>query len=170
MDGVEWAVMPLADFDTGMPRDPGALGGELMAQIRNNSRILDNFRFALGGTAIITAEFTSKDLFATKILPSTPLTFKARPNQIVLRKNMLSSAWMDVLDLVRSQDLLVTTDDSGDENDDFLELIEALEDKDSVAAAIRWAVGVGADNRLELQLQALPGTADSLNSKPLLKG
>jgi hypothetical protein len=33
MDGVEWAVMPLADFDTAMPRDPGALGGELMAQI-----------------------------------------------------------------------------------------------------------------------------------------
>jgi hypothetical protein len=55
-------------------------------------------------------------------------------------------------------------------NDDFLELIEALDDKDSVATAIRWAVGVGADNRLELQLQALPGTADSLNSKPLLKG
>jgi hypothetical protein len=81
---------------------------------------------------------------------------------------MLSSDWLDVIDLVRSRDLLAAhadtydNNDNNDNNDDFLEIIDSLADKASISAAVRWAVGVGADARLVIQLQALTGTADSL--------
>jgi hypothetical protein len=171
MDSVAWAVLPMADFDAAQARDPGALGGELMVQARNNGRLLDNFRFSIGGSGLITARFSTKDIFSSELLPDTKLFLQTRPNQIQLRKNLLSSEWLDVWELIRSRDLLAAEGaDDEDDTDELLELYDALADKDSYAASLRWAVSVGADQKLELLLQSLPASANTLNNKVQLKG
>jgi hypothetical protein len=72
--------------------------------------------------------------------------------------------------LLRSRELIAGRDktEEEDENDDLLAIIDALQDPASAQAALRWAVVVGKDQRL--QLQALPASATTLNSRPLLKG
>jgi hypothetical protein len=170
MDNFEWTILPLPDFDTALARDPGGLGGELLAQIRNNGRLLDNFRFVIGGSSMISAEFSTAAIFPSSLLPATNLVLQTRPGQIQLRKNMLSSDWIDVIDKIRSRELLAGRAGSDDDNDDLLALIESLADKEGLAASIRWALGVGPDLRLELVLQALPASVEALNSKPQLKG
>jgi hypothetical protein len=73
-------------------------------------------------------------------------------------------------DLVARGDIIVTQNDSQDDQGaQFREAYEAaLEDDHELGAAVRWAVLGKKGGGLKLALQALPGTAQSLNRKPEL--
>jgi hypothetical protein len=161
-----------AAFDTANPIDPGDLGMEVMAQARSSGRIIDNFRVVIGGSRILQAEFTTNINFSGDLIPSTALDLQKRPADILIRRNLTTSEWFDAVGLLRSRELIAGRDESEDEdqNDDLLTLIDALQDPASAQAALRWAVVVGEDQRPQLQLQALPASASTLNSRPLLKG
>jgi hypothetical protein len=58
-----WDVFPAEQFDTASPRDPGKLGMELLVQMRDNGRIQDHFRIALGGTKLLKALLPMRDIF-----------------------------------------------------------------------------------------------------------
>ena len=47
----DWNVFPLPEFDHAEVRDPGNIGMELMVQARDNGRLVDHFRVAVGGDA-----------------------------------------------------------------------------------------------------------------------
>ena len=51
----EWVVFSLEEFTLAQPRNPGALGAEVMAQVRANGRITDHWRVALGGSEVLEA-------------------------------------------------------------------------------------------------------------------
>ena len=61
----EWNILPAEDFEIAVPRDPGEIGVDLMAQIRNNGRILNHFRLVLGGSKLLEAAVPLKNILPT---------------------------------------------------------------------------------------------------------
>ena len=167
----DWDVFPEEDFDMADPRNPGEAGVELMAQVRANGRILDHFRLALGGSELLSATVPLEDILQAKELPRWTLTVTSWPRDIKIRRNMASSTWVDVRDLVSSNDARLEDEDKKTvEGKAFLDLLDEMVDKATNSAAIRWAVGAGEDNKMALTLQALPCPAHSFAGKPLFKG
>jgi len=172
----DWPMFPAADFELAVPRDPGALGIEVMAQARVNGRIVDHFRVAVGGANILRVNFTSRDIFLSERIPATPLQYEVWPRDVKLRRNMSSSDWVDVNTLLASNDLAVVTGEEAagsgalGDNEALVALLNSAKDKTKVTASLRWAITVGSDHNLELVLQALPAAASVLDGKPSLRG
>jgi hypothetical protein len=166
-----WTVKAIQEFATAVPANPGEVGAEVMAQARVTGRFIDNVRVALGGTRILEAAFSTAAIFDADLIPETPLIYQKRPADIIIRTNLNSSEWADVRDLLQEREILAARPGvEEDDNEDLLTLLDGLEGPTANQAAIRWAVCVGDDQRLQLVLQALPGSATVLNSKRALKG
>ena len=165
----EWVVFAATDFNTAAPRFPGERGVELMAQVRSNGRIMDHWRMALGGSKVLEATFPlSTILPAAAGLPAWHVTYQQFPRDIVLRRNMLSGAWIDAVGLLSSHEFLVA--DAEEQPVDIQQVItaiKALPAKQNTGASIRWSVVATITDRLELQLQSLPCAANQLTGKPI---
>jgi hypothetical protein len=99
------------------------------------------------------------------------LQFQYWPRDIQIRRNMLTSAWIDVPPLVCSNEAQVA-DERGREvaADQFIELLESLPEDGPESISLRWAVIIGEDGEPRLQLQSLPSDAVSLSGHPATKG
>jgi hypothetical protein len=65
----------------------------------------------------------------------------------LIRKNLTTSDWLDMIGLLRSRDLTAGgTEAEEDDNEDLLTLIGALDDPSTAQASIRWAVVAGQDH------------------------
>ncbi len=162
-------VFPIGEFDVAAPRFPGDWGAELMAQVRSNGRIADHWRIALGGSKVLEAEFPISTLLpAASGLPNWVLTYQQFPRDLVIRRNMLTSSWIDAMNLLSAHEILVA-DEAGQPVDiqQVLQAIKALPAKQNSGASLRWGVVVSISGRLELQLQALPSSANQLTGKPI---
>ena len=84
----EWNILPAEDFEIAVPRDPGEIGVDLMAQIRNNGRILDHFRLVLGGSKLLEAAVPLKNILPTVEAPDWTLKVTSWPRDVKLRRNM----------------------------------------------------------------------------------
>jgi hypothetical protein len=73
---------------------------ELLAQLRPSGRILDHFQIALDGSAILSQELDLGQLIPSSIFKGHKLAFQFWPRDIQIRRNMLTSAWLDVPSLV----------------------------------------------------------------------
>jgi hypothetical protein len=73
---------------------------ELLAQLRPSGRILDHFRIALDGSAAIRQELDLGQLIPSSVFKGHKLAFQYWSQDIRIRRNMLTSAWMDILALV----------------------------------------------------------------------
>jgi len=172
----DWIVLPDDEFELAAARDPGQLGVDLLAQVRPNGRLLDHFKFVLGGTEIIEATFKSSDVFLFEGVPEVVLHFNIWPRDIKIRRNMASSDWLDLAELLAANDVVGEGGASNPDDelvnpvDELKHFISTRKDKSVSGSSLRWAVGIGADKRLELSLQLLPGSAGVLNSKPTLRG
>ncbi len=81
-------------------------------------------------------------------------------------QGLLSSLWKDIAILVSARDASVLDKEgAGIPASEFLKMIEQAEDGPASAAA-RWAVLLGDNEKLCLQLQGLPAAAAVLNGKP----
>jgi len=166
-----WEFFPIDDFEIAVPRDPGELGLELMAQVRINGRMLDHFRIAVGGSLMLEARVKLSDVLPINDLPNWFVNFSTWPRDIMLRRNMVTSTWLDMKDQLASNDVKLTDENSLPvEHALLLELMENATDKLTNSTVTRWSVNVGDDGHLKLQLQAIPSTATSYASKPLWKG
>ena len=173
----EWLCFPIEDYEAAVPRNPGTLGIEVMAQVRNDGRVVDHFRAALGGSETVKVRFTTKAVFLSERLPSTALIYEVWPRDITIRRNMATSEWLDLNTLLASNDVLVDVpaEEAGGSadpvtNDGLNALLNGAKDKPTHTASIRWAVGVGGDGHLELILQAFPASATVLSGKPAFRG
>ncbi len=165
----EWVVFPAEEFALAQPRNPGVLGAEVMAQVRANGRITDHWRIALGGSEVLEAKFELTALLpAATGLPRWFISYQQFPRDIVIRRNMVSGEWADALALLASHEFTIA--DSDGQPIDLQRVNQAIKDlpaKQNQGAAIRWGVTVSAAGQLELQLQALPSSANNLGSKPI---
>ncbi len=165
----EWNIFAAGDFELAEPRSAGDWGAEVMAQVRSNGRIMDHWRVALGGSKILEASFPLLTFFpAATNLPPWKLTYQQFPRDVKIRRNMVSSAWLDVVNLLASHEFLLSdADDQPVDVQQATQAIKALPARQSGAGAIRWCVSVTAAGKLELQLQALPSSANILTGKPI---
>jgi hypothetical protein len=149
------------DFDTAVPRSTGEAVMELMAQIRPNGRVMDHFRIALGRTSLLEVNKTL----------SAILRHLLWARDVAIRRNMTTSKWLDVTSIIETN-MAVISDLAGDEvaQEDVLEELENLDSGVPKFAAIRYAVVVGPDQRMALEVQSLPASANVLNGKPSFVG
>jgi len=167
----EWSIFPAEDFNTASPRIGGLYAAELLAQIKPNGRILDHWRISIGGTSFFQAEFKLSKVFnfsnADKILAKAQFL----PRDIEIRRNMTTSAWFSLNKLLEARDAAVLNSE-GEElpTDQVLTAISEGPTSTVRDASFRWAVVIGADGSLQLDLQSLPASTDTLNSKPAFLG
>ena len=174
----DWPCFNHEDFELAVPRDPGDLGLEVMAQARPTGRVLDHIRTVLAGSQPITVTFSTRDIFLAPDIPAARLKLELWPRDVLIRRNMASSEWADVLTILTSNELLIdpvpgpsaAANAALATNEALVAYLNAAADKKTHSAAIRWAIGAGADNMMELVLQALPASANQLSGKPAFKG
>ena len=163
----DWEVMGAEDFTTAGPRNAGPCGMELLAQVRPNGRILDHYRVTLGGSRILDINCKLSELLLCPATATLRFKYSTWPKDIDIKRNMSSSAWFDTYDLLASKRAAVIMEDNQlVPVDKLLEELKAAGN----SASIRFAVVAGEDARMQLQLQCLPGSANTLMGKPLLRG
>ncbi len=168
-----WVVLAGEDFDLAVPRDPGFLGVELMAQVRANGRIQDHYRLAVGGSCLLENRLPVSTLFSKALPAQWRLRYARWPRDLAIRQNMATSAWQDVRELVATGEATVEGEDGADvANEEFFNQLDSTtsKQKEKVSAALRWAVAIGDDKRIVLLLQALPAAASTILGKPTLRG
>ena len=107
---------------------------------------------------------------AAVVLPKCKITYQQWPADIAIRRNMTTSQWHDVKTLLSANEF-----SAADEQDEAVECqtivknLQALPNRSIISAALRRAVCVSEDQRLEIQLQCLPAPVATLSSKPIFK-
>ena len=141
---------------------------ELLAQVRPSGRILDASRVVIGGDEVIDVDVNLFNAVPSPRLAGWKLRFQTWPRDIVIRRNQATSAWIDLEALIAGRDAEVfDREGAGIPANEVLGLLGELESPN--AAALRWAVVLGDDSELHLQLQALPASAPVLDGKPALR-
>jgi hypothetical protein len=161
----EWDFFPMEDFVSAGPRNPGDLGVEVLAQVRPNGRILDHFQVTLGGSKILDVNVGLANVLNVPAMGNWRLKFQLWPCDLEIRRNMTSTTWLDVGDLVATKDGHVQAE-SGEAVDPEAVAAQLKE----INLAYRFAVVVGEDERLQLQLQMMPASAATLMGKPVFRG
>ena len=166
---LEWDLFNAEDFELAVPRSPGELGVELLALVRPNGRIMDHWRLTIGGSEILEAELHLRELIPTAAnLPSVTAVYQLFLAAIDIRRNMTASPWLDLVDLLRANDI-VLKEGSEVTTADVVETLSNLPDKNFASASLRWAVCASDSGRLELQLQSLAATSKYLSGRPTFK-
>jgi hypothetical protein len=166
-----WVVFSLPDYDTEVPAVTGEFTVELFAQLRNTGRILDGFRFALDGTRALEAYVDLDKVIPVPELKGLQAFFQCWPRDIRIRRNMLTTSWVSITDGITGNDVDVLDENgAGVAAGTVLRILERLPGTGPTNASTRWAVTVGADNFLKLQLQGLPLVASNLNNRSTFKG
>jgi hypothetical protein len=100
----QWEFFQMEEFSSAAPRNPGELGVEVLAQIRPNGRILDHFRVTLGGSKILNVDVSLAKVLAGDETKSWRLRFQVWPKDLEIRRNMTTTIWLDVHDLVAANE------------------------------------------------------------------
>jgi hypothetical protein len=162
----DWNVADAADFDIALPSGHGEVTLELLAQLRNTGRILDGFRFVLDGSAPLEVGVDLYQLLPVDSCRGLRLAQQFWPRDIRLRRNMTTSTWTSVTDSVASNDADILDDSgAGISPAAFTRILDELPGTGPTNASTRWAVVIGADGLLKLQLQGLPLVASYLNNR-----
>ena len=163
------AVRPMAGFLNDEAPTSSAHTAELYATVRDDGRIVDDFRFNLGGSEFIEATFKLSAIFSDPELADWTVKIHTNPAEIKLRRNLFSGVWGDITALVASRDAWVLDKDgNGVPAAEFLRRVQESEEGPEMAA-MRWAVMLTDSGRLVLHLHGLPASAAILNGKPSLK-
>jgi hypothetical protein len=86
---------------------------ELFAKVRDNGRILDEFKCVLGGSEVIEAEFSLSLLFEDPVVAEFSAKIQRWPRDIDLRKGLLSGRREDFKWMVTSRDVSIMDKDGG---------------------------------------------------------
>jgi hypothetical protein len=133
--------------------------------------MLDHFRVVLGGSKILTVNAAMADLLQIPSAKRWRLKMQTWPRDIEVKRNMVTSAWMDVEALLASKAAqMVLVGDDGEESEIAHNVAIGEMDQAGVGAALRFAVIIGGDQRLVLALQGLPATAEYLMGRPAFRG
>jgi hypothetical protein len=166
-----WEILRAELMETFSAPDTADVTVQLLAQIRPSGRILDSFQLVLGGTRIQDAEIDLGSLIPAATFNNYKLRFQFWPRDISIRRNMLSSSWLDAPAHICSNESTVF-DETGTEIHpaDFMTRLDECADFEPEGAAFRWAVTVGEDSTLRLQLQGLPAAAVVLSGRHQFEG
>jgi hypothetical protein len=128
------------------------------------------FRLVLGGSEHINVRFPAIAILPIPEMEKFEIAGQFKPGtQISIQQNSSCSKWLDLTELVLSNDLDVADNRGEDAHEDFLEAVAAAQTTlESVGLSCRWMVAATKDSTLELLLQALPTRASVLIKTPAL--
>jgi hypothetical protein len=160
----------MEDYNTAGSGYQGDVTVELLAQLRNNGWILDGFLFTLDGASPLEAIIDVHSIIPADLYKGWKLVQQFWARDIVIRRNMATSAWTSITDSVTSRDCDITDESgTGVAAGHFLRSITDLPGDGPTNGSTRWAVVIGEDGFLKLQWQALPLPASVLNGKAIFK-
>jgi hypothetical protein len=168
----DWIVLEGHLFQQAEVRDAAGLGIELLAQLRGNGRIQDHCRIAVGGLEQLEVRIKLSEVFSDAgAMAGASILLQIWPRDIEIRRNLTTSAWMDVRALIERRDVIIE-DQEGSylTADEVCKQLDKDDKKREHGGSIRWAVAVASDGTLKLDCQALPGRAETVAGKPLLNG
>jgi hypothetical protein len=151
-------------FKTTLPITAGELFAGVSAQVLPNGRISDGYRVTLGESKIVNIK---AEMSAMGLAPASTTWFfrhQIEAKDIQLRSNMTSGEWFDAHKLI--EDKVAWVEDGKGHRVKEEEVLQMLSGR---AAAIRFAVVLSEDARLELNLQTLPAAAEVLIREPGFK-
>jgi len=91
-----WSVIDESDFETYMPDPaPGDPELSLLTKVDLEGHFTGDFRLLISGLQPLRAQFPAKSLLPIQEAADYKLTIEVRPEEIVLRRNGISSAWFD---------------------------------------------------------------------------
>ncbi len=161
-------VRPKTEFLLAQATTPGERGVDLLAQLRATGRILDACRLVIGGTEVIQVDFDLHQAVPVDQFKQWRVRYQIWPRDVVIRRNQSTGDWLDIEALVAGRDAEIV--DAGGAfipANEFLGILGGLDPQRT--ASIRWAVVLGDDGGVHLQLQTLPGSPTVLNGKPMLR-
>ncbi len=168
-----WDVFPAEQLDTAAPRDPGELGMELLVQMRDNGRIQDHFRIALGGTKLLKALLPMRDIFVVpEDFPDWVIEYGKWPADLIFSRSRTTTVWVDINAMIEARDVIIRDMDGTKIKDE--DVLEALTKTTHISSrpgcSARWVVGIGDADKMVLTVQVLPASAAVLNGRPVTKG
>ena len=159
--------LPATDFETAVSSLTGSLNVELLAQLKDNRRILDHWSLTVGGSRVQQLLVPMTEMFQLPSLSACRFRMQFWARDVLIRRNMTTSIWVLVSTILSAREAQVI-----DDTDQLVptEAVLAEIQKAKVDSAIRWAVVIGEDKRLRLHTQLLPTSTKSLSGKPVLCG
>jgi hypothetical protein len=166
-----WVFNDWEDFNTASANVVGDFTLEVFAQLRNTGRILDNFRCVLGGSRHLEIDASLLDMIPVEGFRGWCYKTQKSPGEIVIRKNMFSSAWVETpTTLLFNEASIYNAAGQIVSNDVFMGMLEDLPESGPETVATRYCVVIGADRKPALQFQCLPTSAVVLSGKAAFKG
>jgi hypothetical protein len=167
----DWVFNDLDEFDTAPTNVKGDYTLEIYAQLRPTGRMLDHYRAVLGGSKHLEINANLMDMIPTDRFKGWRYRTQKHPNEVIIRRNMFSSAWVDTpTTLLFNEATVYNAEDEVVANDVFMAMLEELPESGPETVATRYCIVIGADRRPALQFQSLPTSAVVLSGKAAFKG
>ena len=161
-------IFPAEHFENAVPRINGVYTVEILAQVQPNGRVMDLWWVVLGGSKALEAEVNLSDVVrAAAGLPKWRLTYQQWPRNVIIRWNMTTSGWLDLL--TANEVGVMSKTGENVVNAPVVEVLSNLLDKATNSASCPWGICVGEAGKLELQLQCVPCPANLLAGKPIFR-
>jgi hypothetical protein len=137
----------MEDFNTVTPSYQEDFTVELLAPLRSSGRILDGFRFALDGLAPLNIAVDLKDIFPVEATQGWKLSQQFWEQNINIRRNMVSSAWVSITDSAASKDCNLTNNSRARVPvGEFIRSTAKLPGTGPTNAFTRWTIIIGGDS------------------------
>jgi hypothetical protein len=144
---------------------------EVMLQMRPNESCLDHFRIALTGQHL-DIQGKATNVFRAPVLAKYRLTFQAWPRDLRVRRNITTTEWSDVYTSIAANNVLVSMEETGENvlAEEIMAAFESIKEAHNKCASTRYAVVASPDNKIWLEQQSLPASAEALQAKPTFVG
>ena len=151
-----WEVRYLKDMDTMTcePPDAGEIALAAFLAVKPAGIEEGNFRFTLAGPDRLKIKFRFTDVIDSRLFEGMfAETELSVGDQIQFAKNTVCSNWSDIVELVRSQDYMITDNEDDNILETFLanleqhkqDLLKLSKRADQVGICVRWILGTGGD-------------------------
>jgi hypothetical protein len=142
-------------MDTRSAPDTANLTAQLHTQLRPTGQILDGFQLVVGSTEILDAEVDMATLIPATAFSKDKLRFQFWPRDISIRRNLLTSSWIDTPAHICSNEVTVY-DEAGMavHAADFMECLDNGTDHEPNGAAFQWEVIVATTEPYDSRFRA----------------
>ena len=170
----DWDMRPLADMNTmvASPRQGAEHSLQALLAVGPADGLEGSFRFTLTGTNHVTMRVPVQRILADKQFGGMIIELQLQlGTQIKISKNATTTDWVDVIELVQSQDAEVLDKAGKAVNEEFLLAMQDYQNAHpdrEVGISWRWALTVHL-KEIALVVQALPCTLDAINASDILK-
>ena len=170
----DWDIFPEDVFDTYTQNEPleSPMGMTTLIKLDRNGRSTGVFKVILFGGGIVDIPIPVADILhePPPHIADCVIKLSVRTDRVTIALNSTTSAWRDLLALLRGTSASVT-DLNGDpvSADPLIQYLHSLAtstEKCTDGASIRWAIAAAEDNMLQLEIHSLPVQAASLRKPP----